>query len=556
MVTLFRPENSTVDYPTAKDAADFCGLDPEDMIAFTLERLITHELLIRVTVDLSVPDGPNYEELGLNLRGMVARIRDGYVAPHMPDLSARFADIRETGAAHIRGMIDTDLVVSPPITPAAQPRAGLFSRLFGRPPSPNPAANRATDPAPAALARWQARQTHETDPAISAALSALIKVTGAIMAARGRLMADADILTRFALNMYLNQFGSAEIGRAIEPIIRQAAADEGYRYLPAQEKPFLMNVKGASASGKSTIRPHQRALAEKMRVPWEDFALISPDYWRKYLLDYASLGVDHKFAAMLTGQELELIDKKLDAYVTAKAASDGIPHLLIDRFRFDSFSTDAEGNKTTQLLTRFGDTVFLFFMVTPPAETVVRAWARGLDTGRFKAVDDLLFHNIEAYEGIPQLLLNWIGARDKKIHFEFLDNAVPFGALPRTIAFGSNDQMTVLDVDVMHDVDRFRAVNVEARAAADVLLPPPELTFLKRCVGAFPKVSFMEPDTRKIYAQTENGEWVRRAEQLAPEPARLWLSEQGWADCQETGAETLSEAVFDAQKSLTLGDWT
>mgnify|MGYP007000063532 len=76
---------------------------------------------------------------------------------------------------------------------------------------------------------------------------------------------------------------------------------------------------GASAAGKSTIRPQQRLLAERMGVPWEDFALISPDYWRKYLLDYDSLGVDYKYAAMLTGRELEFVDKKLDRYMAQKA---------------------------------------------------------------------------------------------------------------------------------------------------------------------------------------------------------------------------------------------
>jgi hypothetical protein len=51
-----------------------------------------------------------------------------------------------------------------------------------------------------------------------------------------------------------------------------------------------MNVKGASASGKSMMRPLQRILAGKLNFPWEELALISPDIWRKFLLDYGSLG--------------------------------------------------------------------------------------------------------------------------------------------------------------------------------------------------------------------------------------------------------------------------
>ena len=38
---------------------------------------------------------------------------------------------------------------------------------------------------------------------------------------------------------------------------------------------------------------------------------------------------------------------------------------------------------------------------------VERAWRRGLTTQRHKAVDDLLYHNIEAYTGIPELFFAW-----------------------------------------------------------------------------------------------------------------------------------------------------
>ena len=113
--------------------------------------------------------------------------------------------------------------------------------------------------------------------------------------------------------------------------------------MPPQHKPVMMNVKGASASGKSTMRPLQRNLAEKLGLPWQEFALISPDIWRKFLLDYGSLGAAYKYAGTLTGHEVEIIDKKLDRHMAMKDGRGEMSHLLIDRFRFDSFVPEAEG---------------------------------------------------------------------------------------------------------------------------------------------------------------------------------------------------------------------
>ena len=55
----------------------------------------------------------------------------------------------------------------------------------------------------------------------------------------------------------------------------------------------MINTKGPSASGKSTLRPLQKQLASNIGVNWSDFALISPDIWRKQLLDYDALGADY-----------------------------------------------------------------------------------------------------------------------------------------------------------------------------------------------------------------------------------------------------------------------
>ena len=132
-----------------------------------------------------------------------------------------------------------------------------------------------------------------------------------------------------------------------------------------------------------------------------------------------------------------------------KAERGEMTHLLIDRFRFDSFAPDSD-EAGSNLLTRFGHDVYLFFMITPPEMLVERAWKRGLEIGRYKAVDDTLAHGIVAYAGMPRLLFTWAKRNDKRVQFELLDNSVGAGERPRTVAFGSNRTLNVLDVK-MHD---------------------------------------------------------------------------------------------------------
>ncbi|MEZ5777109.1 MAG: hypothetical protein R3E44_01975 [Paracoccaceae bacterium] len=501
-VTLYDPRNSDVGYRDAKEAAAFCGLKPHEMVAFKASRLVVHEVLIRVTADLHVPDGPNYEDLGLSLRGMAARILNAHVQPRMAEIESAFAKLRTDVEQRLDELMEWDIYERG--TPAPTDRPGLLARLLRKtesaPVEPGP-------PELRAISAWQDAVAKPGTPIEQACLSGLLAIVAGIVGQRGRLMADKALVIRLAANRICNTYGSRIIGDMTGPIIREAAKAEHYRYLPFQKAPVVLNVKGASAAGKSTIRPLQRKLAERLGVPWEDFALVSPDYWRKFLLDYKSLGDNFKYAAMLTGQELEIIDKKLDDYMEAKAMRSEMPHLLIDRFRFDSFASPTAPESDGRLLSRFGDTVFMFFVITPPPETVERAWKRGIETGRFKAVDDLLYHNIEAYTGMPQLFFNWVKKERQKVHFEFLDNSVPLGDQPKTAAFGWNDKITILDMDCMRRLSRYQRVNVDARRPEEVLLEQDatERDILLDCIERIADVTFVNPETLEIVGHTKDG---------------------------------------------------
>src|SRR3977135_1751861 len=56
LATVFRGDNVTTSLAEALELSDYCGLPPQDLVAFRPERLIIHELLVRVTAGVAVPD--------------------------------------------------------------------------------------------------------------------------------------------------------------------------------------------------------------------------------------------------------------------------------------------------------------------------------------------------------------------------------------------------------------------------------------------------------------------------------------------------------------------
>jgi hypothetical protein len=97
------------------------------------------------------------------------------------------------------------------------------------------------------------------------------------------------------------------------------------------------------------------------------------------------------------------------------------------------------------------------------------------------------------------------------VHFEFLDNSVPRGERPRTVAFGVDDEMHILDVKCMLDVERYRRVNVDATAPAELFRDPALLAaelnagFLAQCVRRFRTVNFADRASGRIYLVLDGG---------------------------------------------------
>jgi hypothetical protein len=516
--TIFRPENVFTNIADAEEMRDLTGLPFRELVTFQPRRLALHEVLIRVTADLSVPDGSRIEDLGINFRQMTGVLLKRCIEPRMSEIDAIYDAARcalsDIVANELASLCAEPNAASAPVLQAPKRE---FLTFFKRRNAPAVVAHTSAGDQRQLIATWETKAHTLSDGAEQAAYRALSTVVSALLVRHGRVWGSRQLIASLVTNMACNHFGSEEIGRLIEPWLINAAKIEGYSLLPSQERPVVMNTKGPSASGKSTLRPLQKTLAGDIGVNWSEFALISPDIWRKQLVDYDSLGPVFRYGAAFTGEELQIIDQKLDRYMARKAGRSEMSHLLIDRFRFDSFAPDSD-EAGSNLLTRFGQIVYLFFMITPPASLVERAWKRGLEFGRYKAVDDTLAHSVEAYSRMPQLFFTWIQRTDKRVHFEFLDNSVQLGDRPRTVAFGWNDTLNVLDLKGALDVERYRRVNIDA-TAPELLYSDKRLLaaenntgFLKQCIDRFREINFADQDTGRVYLRVVCGRpvWADR----------------------------------------------
>ncbi len=568
LATVFNSENVSSSLSEVRELGEFCGIPIERLSKFKPERLTVHEVLIRVMADLSVPDGQRYEDLGVNFRQITAKIIDTYMVPLMPEIRRDF-DRLASNAKTVINRLQMPIAV-----PAELPVTRGYARWNWLRQWRSQATQtrvKASDKGPSerdftVIREWRIKLHEIDDPFEQACILALVTVADAVLKKQGRLPNDRTLITAIATMLVCNDYGSQMIGRMIDAQFRAAVRSEGFRLLPAQPHTIVMNVKGASASGKSTMRPLQQLLATQLGVNWIDFALISPDIWRKFLLDYGSLGPARRYAGMLTAHEIEIVDEKLDRYMSTKDKAGRMSHLLIDRFRFDSFAEKSEEEDGGRLLTRFGDEVYMFFMITPPEATVVRSWKRGEQVGRYKAVDDLLAHNVEAYSGIPSLFFMWALRHDKKVHFEFLDNSVVEGERPRTVAFGLNGEMNVLDINGLLNIERFKHINIEARSPEEVYLSTDvtnrgsDTKFLKDCIRRMPAVNFAHRTTGGIYARIENGRlvsWDRDVFEQAEPDERARSAFELLVGPPRSGSLGKSNAPnrVDPGRMRTMGNW-
>jgi hypothetical protein len=504
--TIFRPDNVFGSPDEITEFASLTGLPAEELTVFRPHRLMLHELIVRITADIAVPEGAREDALGINFRRIAATIRDDYLASRADAIERAYADLQQRADVAVRQILAESLF-QPPAPPPS--RRFPLNLLRKAPPLP---AESAEDREQRILAGYKSAALGGGDPLRRAVFKSLYRVLSAITATRGRIGADRDLLTTLVLQHVCNHYGSQLIGDVIAPLVETAIEREGYIRIRNREPSTLISLKGPSAAGKSSLRLMLKQLMHEQGIEPEGYATISPDIWRRLLLDYESLGAAHKYAGPFTSRELTVIDAKVDRYIRYKANRDrAIPHLLIDRFRFDSFASGQVAGILHDTYAKYVDTMYMYFVVTPPEETVERGWQRALERGRYKAVEDFLGHSVEAYTGMPKLFFKWLAYQPPKYCYFFLDNRVPKGTFPTTIASGSQTEMTIYDPVGFIDIERYQKINIHARSRDQVYPPPPVLAvaknagFLKECIRQIAVVNFVDRASDLPYLRTRQG---------------------------------------------------
>ncbi|MBK7663566.1 MAG: hypothetical protein IPJ21_08490 [Sterolibacteriaceae bacterium] len=506
--TIFRAECVFGRREEIEELANLTGLPREELTVFRPARLALHELIVRVTAEIAVPEGETEEVFGRNVRRIAGKIRSDYVAPRMVAIEEAYADLSRR-AEHLVRRILGETLYPPPAPASARPfPLNLLRRPAAAPVSPESIAEREYR----VISSYKAAGLAADDRVTRAVYKSLYRVLGAIAGSQGRIGSDQDLLATLVRRHVCNSYGSQVVGQMIAPLVEAAIEQEGYTRIANSASPILISLKGASAAGKSSLRPMVKQIMREQGIDPDSYATISPDIWRRMLIDYGALGAAYKYAGHLTSRELMVVDAKLDRYIRNKAnRTQAIPHILVDRFRFDTFSTDQVARVLNETYAKYVDTMYMYFIVTPPEETVVRGWQRALERGRYKAVEDFLGHSVEAYTGMPRILFKWLAYRRPDYRYFFLDNGVPKGTIPKTIAFGSHAEITIYDPAGLINIERYQKIDIHARSREEVYAPAQIMDvasncgFLRECIRRIRVVNFVDRVSGTTYLQARDG---------------------------------------------------
>ena len=491
--TIFQAPNVYTRYDEVQEIANLTGLKPEHLVGFTARRLVMHELIVRVGANIHIPEAEQEEDLGINFRHIANGILEQHIAPLYDYIEDEFKSLSTSVKREVDRLLAEEVMLNTSLIPPI--KKGLWP--WGKKQAAKKPHLSGEEIQFQAINQLKKTGLALADPLLKAVYKSSYQILGSVASTRGLIGNDQDFMSRIICRHVLNNYGSFVIGKLIEPAIDAAVAANEYQLLPRVEKPVIISLKGASAAGKSTLRPLLKQTMAQRGIASSLYGIISPDIWRRQLLDYESLGPHYKYSGRFTSNEVNIIDAKLDRYIRRKGQQDQtIPNILVDRFRFDSFSTEQVQKVLHGTYAKYAHIMYMYFVITPPEATVERGWIRGQQRGRYKSVEDFLGHSVEAYQGIPKLIFKWLAHTSPRYEFSFFDNSVAEGQFPLTSVTGNQKGMQVFDPMVFVNIERYQKINIYAQSLAQVY-PSSErmaiannMTFFNQCLKRFPQVSF------------------------------------------------------------------
>lgn len=199
--TMFWPANVLTSIEKAEELHDLTGLPIHGLVAFRPERLLLHELLIRVTADLSVPSGSRVEDLGINFRQITNAILANHLASRMGEVTVTYDALRRQLSRVIEAELAARLFASDTgAGPKIPERRKGFSGLFRGASTVD--ALLPVDPwghaqPEDALSAWQARARSSDDALHKAAYRSLVKVVSSLLGRHGRVWGTPSLSRRW-----------------------------------------------------------------------------------------------------------------------------------------------------------------------------------------------------------------------------------------------------------------------------------------------------------------------------------------------------------------------
>jgi len=234
LATIYRSENAFKSYEEVRELHDLTGLEVDELVIFRPERLVVHELLIRVTGELSVPDGSEVDDLGVNFRHMTHTILTRHIVPHMPKVVSTYQEAEQKLSALINAGFESVLgsmrlgTVAVSVQDARQSGQFGFLRWRFRERQDVAQHENARDREERFLGQWAEKATSSTsDPLATTAYQTLIRVVSAVRGKHGRIWGDANVLASIATGIACNRHVTEIISQLLDSWFRAGPFSSG-----------------------------------------------------------------------------------------------------------------------------------------------------------------------------------------------------------------------------------------------------------------------------------------------------------------------------------------